>query len=592
MSGATSALAPRRRRGARVIVLVLGLVLIVLVGLATWVCVRAILIKSEVDSLTPLAQEVKSSFEAGDLGRVDELIPDFAEHAATAASLSGDPVWAAAEAVPVVGANLRAVRIVASQLDAISARLPALTGLVRDLSASDDNGQLLPLAGLRDASGSIDELNRAMQDAAERLDGVDTSALISPISRGVEEVREFVDVAAPALDAASRATEVLPAILGLDRERTILVMLQNPAELRTGGGITGTFAEVKANDGRLSLVGQAQSREFAPHTSSIVDLPADVTTVYSDVVGRFVQNASAPADFALTAEIATAWWQERTGTTPDTIVSVDPYVLGALLSATGPVDLPNGTQLTADNLEDTLLVQPYLTLSSDEQTELYQAAVDAVFSRLSSGGIDVMKLATALQTPIEQGRISVWNADPTENDVIGASLAGPRARQDAAGDGAFAVYFNDATGAKMARFLDIDIDAAVSGCTEQGLAEVVVTVDMASTAPADVETWPISVTGGGLFGVGAGDIGTNVSVEGPRGSFAGEVIVKGETYPAATAMSDGRATSAARVNLSPGEENRLEFHFFLPQEQARQLAIVHTPLMGPSSVTVSEGACA
>ena len=67
--------------------------------------------------------------------------------------------------------------------------------------------------------------------------------------------------------------------------------------------------------------------------------------------------------------------------------------------------------------------------------------------------------------------------------------------------------------------------------------------------------------------------------------------MKGETYPAATAIDDERAGSTARVNLSPGEVNVLEFHFLIDRKEADALAVVHTPLMNPTDIRI-DGECA
>ena len=584
------AVANRPRWGRRVLIAAL-IVLGLLVAAAAWIGVRGVLAKGEFDDLVPLAGDVRNAASTGDLARIEALAPALREHAASAAALTGDPIWAAAEVIPVIGANLAAVRITASELSAIADVLPDLTAAGAGLAAPADGALISPTA-LAAAEAPLRAADDVIQDAAASLAGIDTASLIPQVADGVNELRDVVTLIAPATGAVTNAAAVLPSMLGGDGERSILVMIQNSAELRTGGGITGSFAELRAIDGRLELVRQVDSSAFAARTQPIIPLADSVTTLYSDVVGRFVQNVSMTTDFATTAEMASAWWSELTGTTPDTVISVDPFVLRALVSAVGPVDLPGGGQLTSDNLIDTLLVQPYRTMSSDEQSVLFSAATQSVFDRLSSGGVDPLVLATALAEPAAEGRISVWNAAADENAILSTSVfGGSDARQADAGAGAFGIYFNDATGAKMAEFLDISMTLTAGQCRTDGFADVAVSLTMASTAPADVASWPISVTGGGLFGVGAGDIGTNITVVGPEGSFAGEVIVKDEPYAAPTAVDDGRPASAARVNLSPAEVNTLVFHFLVPEDRVGQLALVHTPLMNAPQIQIVPTAC-
>lgn len=564
---------------------------VLIVLCAAWLGWRVWTVKSEMEALVPLAEQARSAIDSSDPALLASAAEEISGGAQRASSAAGDPVWRAAEFVPVIGPNLAAVRVTADELGQIAAAAPGLLAVTESL-AERAPGALVDPAALGAVAPKIEASARSLAKAEKALHGLDTEVLIAPVAQGVVQVREAVDALAPLAAVAADAAHVLPGALGGDGARSILLMVQNPAELRTGGGISGSFVELRADGGRLALVGQADSSEFPHRSTPLIEVPPATAALYGDGVARYVQNASMTPDFAFSGELASTWWAGLTGRTPDMVVAVDPYVLQALLTTTGPVALPSGATIDAGNVLDTLLVQPYLTMSSEQQTELFSAAVEAVFARVSDGSIDAMTLVRAVDQPAADGRISVWSAHPDEQEVLGRStVGGPLARQQAAGPGAFAVYFNDATGGKMAGYLDVDIDSRTIGCRPDGLAEVVVSVTMGSHAPADVATLPVSLTGGGLFGVGAGDIGTNVTVSAPDGSFVGAVVVKGEAYAAASAIDHGRAGSTARVNLSPSEVNVLEFHFLIPETDADSLAVVHTPLMNGADVTVG-GGCA
>lgn len=582
----TEKAAPDRRRRLVVVLVVLAAILL---AAAAWVGARALMAKAELEAALPTVESLRSAALEGDVARVEALIPDLAAHAASAASLTGDAVWRGAEVIPVLGSNLSAVRVVSAELDRVSAALPILIDSFHTIAAGDSSS-LVDIVSLSASAGPLRSAADSLSTAEEQLAALDTSGLFGPVEDGVHKMRDATSILAPAVAAAADIARTLPPTLGAEGERTVLVMLQNTAELRTGGGITGTFAEIRAENGRVTLVRHADSTSFAARTEAVAPLPDSTTALYSDVVGRFVQNASMSSDFATTAQLASAWWEDLTGRTPDTVVSVDPFVLQALVSVVGPVELAGEVTLDADNLIDDLLVNPYRTLDSQQQSALFASAIESVFGSIANGGLDPLALVQALAGPVSEGRISVWSAHPDEDDVFRAgALGGPAARQDLAGPGAFAVYFNDATGAKLAAYLDVDLSATVVGCRDDGMAEVAVTVIVGSTAPPDVGSWPISMTGGGLFGVGAGDIGTNIAVSAPHGAFLGGVLVKGEPYAAATATDGGHPSASARVNLSPGEVNTLEYRFIVPASDADTLELLHTPLMAEPSVEVESG---
>ena len=56
-------------------------------------------------------------------------------------------------------------------------------------------------------------------------------------------------------------------------------------------------------------------------------MPSSVTTLFDDTIARYVMNISSPADFQVSAKLASEWWAMRTGHRPDTIVSMDVDVL-------------------------------------------------------------------------------------------------------------------------------------------------------------------------------------------------------------------------------------------------------------------------
>lgn len=578
--------APNRRR--LLVTVIVALAAVIVLG-AAWVGTRALLAKSELEAAAPLVEDIRTSALEGDLDEVSSRIRAVEKHASAAASLTDDPVWRIAESLPWVGSNLAAVRVVSSELDRVASTLPPLVASLSAIADGDPDA-VIDVEALAASASPLREAADSSATAAERLASLDTSSVLPPIAEGAERMRQATAVLAPAIASAADVATTLPPTLGSDGARTILVTLQNTAELRTGGGITGTFIELRAEEGRLTLVRQADSSAFDSRPSSIAPLPESITTVYSDGVGRFVQNASMAPDFGTTAELASAWWQELTGSVADTVVSVDPFVLEALVRVVGPVSLAGGGELAADDLIQTLLVDSYRQLDRDQQSALFATAVDAVFSRVSDGGLDPLGLIRALSEPVSQGRISAWSAHEDENDVFRAGqLGGPVARHDLAGAGAFAVYFNDATGGKLTPYLDIALSASTVDCRNDGFVDVAVTVDASSTAPPDLGGMPFSVTGGGHFGVRPGDIAVNIAVSAPAGAFVGAVTVAGETYPAPAATVDGHPSSAARVDLAPGETKELEYRFTVTAEDAAHLQLLHTPLMGEPEISVGSG---
>lgn len=546
-----------------------GAALVLMAVAYVWMGVRVGTALGHLESARDAAERTAAAASADDRAGIADGARDLAIELASAQAATEDPIWSVAAQAPVIGGDLSAVQVLAQALGpAASATQPLLDALGGGaLDAATTSESLAPLA---------DRTARA-HDA---LTAIDTSTLLPPVADAVERTRTLLGQALPALRTAAALAPLGAAVEG-DGPTRILVMLQNNAELRTGGGITGAYLQITAAGGAYTLDGQASSSDFAPRMTPILPVPDALSTLYGDVVARFAQNASIPADFATTAQLASAWWQSRGGAAPDLVVSVDPVVLVAALRITGPVTLADGSALTADDAIERLLVEPYYTLDSNGQTALMQDAAARVFAQLTAGQTDPLAWAAALADPVAAGRISAWSPDPVvEATFAGGELGGPAARLAAAGPDAYGLWLNDGTGGKMGGFLDIGMELQTAQCRADGRADVLVRLVMTSTAPQDAgEVLPGDVTGRGMFGTGAGDIGTSVAVAAPPGTFLSSVTKAGSPARVAQAIEGDRPVTLLRVNLSPGERNVVEFRYVSAQPGQVSPSLVHTPLL-------------
>jgi hypothetical protein len=556
---------------------------------AAYVGLRAVQAREDLAAAAAAADTAAAALELGDLDAASDALAVMTARA-SAVDIGGDPLWRAAEVVPGVGPNLTAARVSASGLSRLGrdVAMPLLE-VSRDLQGADP----MQLVGV--LSGAADTLRRADEvraDVEGELSELDRDTLIGPVATGLTAIEDVVASAQSVTSGAAQAATLLPQILGADGPRTVLLMVQNTAELRTGGGITGTFVQLDADGGRLTLAGIRDSTSFAPAAEPLLPLRAGEARSFGDGIGRFVQDASMTADFTLSARLASEWWSAATGVVPDAVVSVDPVVMAAVLRATGPVDMPGEAPLGADDVVPRLLVQPYLTLTPEEQGTRFAAAATAVFTALVDRA-DPLALATALRGPIDEGRISVWSAHPEEQAAIAHTvLAGPLARQRAAGDDAFAVYFNDATGGKLTPYLEVGMGIAAGSCRADARPEVVVSVELGSGVPADaVATLPASVTGGGIWGAAVGDIAPTVTVVAPPGWYLGGVHLDGELVPAVAVSDDGQPAVTRRTDLAPGRTRTLSFHFVAPDADRVDPEMLHTPLLAPPSELPAPEVC-
>ena len=381
---------PHAPREIRLRWLILGAcgALVVLLAALCWVGVRALLAERELKAVAPLAQQLRTQLDEQDTAALRTTSGDVGGHAARAATLTGDPIWRATELLPALGPNLTAARVASAQLDALANQvLSPLLSVASSLGSGGSSGGPLDLPAIQKAAPALATAERAAQGARSQLQSVSLAGVIPALADGVVQLRTITGQIEPTVTSIAGFARLAPSLLGSDGPRTILVVLQNNAELRTAGGISGEFALLTADKGRLTLDTVSSDAGFPIRDTPIAPVPASTTTLYGDVVGRFVQNTTMPADFSLTAKLATAWWTTYKKVTPDAVLAIDPGVLQAVLTVIGPVSLPGGVELTAENMWRTLLVEPYLTLDGAQQDELRYGSTRSVrhmFSAVSS----------------------------------------------------------------------------------------------------------------------------------------------------------------------------------------------------------------
>jgi len=551
------------------------------------------------DALQSAATEIRLVQASASLSALDQLgdvIDSVSEKSDQAAALTSDPLWRAAEVLPVAGANLSAFRETAAAVDAIiSDALPPLIEVASTLDSDSLTLRdgVLPIEELRSAQPSISSAQGIVAEVNGNLNQVAITDVLPQIGEAVAQVRTLAGEADRLLTGLDVAARLLPPMLGADGQRDYLVLFQNNAELRAGGGIPGATSVISADAGGVGLVEQSSSADFRGATPEpVLPLTEQENSVFSDILGRFIQNATLTPDFARSGELAQARWTQLTGQEVDGVAAIDPVALSYLLGATGPVTLPDGSELTSENAVDTLLRGVYARFADQPQLQdaYFAAAAAAVFERVSSFDGDAGAMLDALARGVEERRILVWSANEEEQALLDTTpLAGqlPKTTEDVS---AFGVYFNDATGAKMDYYVDALIGGDSRSCRQDGRPEFTVGFGLTSSAPDDAaQTLTDYVTGGGIFGVEPGRIRTEALIYVPTGAVITGGRVNGEDVTFNVQEHEGRLVAKFVVELAPGESQSVQIDVLGDLGQNEDLKIEHTPMVRETQVQLSAG---
>ena len=186
---------------------------------------------------------------------------------------------------------------------------------------------------------------------------IDRSAVVQPVGDAVLTLWRKLDQAADVTEPGARVARLLPPMLGADGPRTYLVAFQNPAEPRATGGIFGSFAVVRADQGKISIIDQgAASRTLGPFDPPVAELTGERPDLYGPELAQYPQDVNFTPDFPTAARLFAEMYRLRTGTTVDGVLAIDPVALSYMLEGAPPIDVGDGVSITADNLVSTSAV--------------------------------------------------------------------------------------------------------------------------------------------------------------------------------------------------------------------------------------------
>lgn len=546
----------------------LAAVAVVLLGLAGWLGSRALIVKDALES----SQAVLADVQAG--GDVSDGVRTIAARADTAAAASNDPLWRLAEAVPVVGDNLRGVRLASESLQLLTSRLavPVLDALGKD-GATPMLGRIVP----------------AMQAAAQRtaelqagLQALDSAALVDPVRAGVDQVKGVLDTAAPLLDLA-------PGLLGADGERQYLLVAQSNAETLPLGGSAASQSLIRVSpDGQIAIVAQADSGQFKRGAPD-VELDQSAIDLYGPALTIHFNNAPGRPDFPTAAHLMTAFWARDIGDDRiDGVISVDPLALSRILVATGPVTVPGWGEITAENVVPVVLSEIYALPDQEVADEIFKVLAAKVFERVAGGSFDLATMAAAVRDSIDTGSILFWSADERVQERVAAMRVGGVLPTGNREQTVIGVYFRDGSlGSKIDYHVKTaaDVTARCDAGVTTFRVEATVHLDITKAAEARLPEY--------VRGRGKGHYRTQVFVYGPPGTKVTDVEYDKPTWKWKPSDSEdlGRPVPSFMTHQDPGDSVTVAMEFQGDAADFGPVAVRTTPMVHPTEVAIQDGRC-
>lgn len=212
------------------------------------------------------------------------------------------------------------------------------------VSKSGTSTLVSDLASTKATLATIDADSNALSGAAAQL------GTASPLGGG-----SYLALTTQVEGAESFLNAFVPWLSDASTTHHILVLFQNPSEMRPGGGFLGSYADVSIQGGAITNVAVHDIADvdatFAPKVVPPVPLQLEETAFRPADANWFM-------DFPTSASETISMFQESglyaggdgtPSTTFDGVVAVTPQVMEDLLSVTGPITV-GSTTFTSSNL--------------------------------------------------------------------------------------------------------------------------------------------------------------------------------------------------------------------------------------------------
>lgn len=489
-----------------------------------------------------------------------------------------------ARMVPLVAQNLRALETATSH-GATVANYAASVANSADIERMRMAGGGMDLSLLRQARGSLEELESSVIQAQAAVVAADSPWLVTPVSAKLARLLTELDRAKDTTARATLGATAMPLLLGEEGPRRYLVLFANPSEARELGGIVASYLELEAVDGRLRVSGSGSAGELNRRPPSTLQDPSayPVRFIQNDPE-RFATNWAGMVDLPSVSPAVAELYATRGGRPIDGVLYLDPHAVGGLLSLTGPVDVPQlPYALASDNVVDFLLSGQYRLFDDhDARRELLTDIASAAFDRLLSRPLPGPQALEAAFGPLVRGgHLQMESLDPRPRAFLEAvHLRRPFPTYDGA-DVLAVVHANGAAN-KLDTYLRRSLDYETRIDAETGRLSARATVTLRNEAPRELPEYVLGVPVGGVPGTNL----VQLSIYTPHALE--EVRVDGQPVPFEAQVELGYSRYLLFASVPPGGSVDVSYDLSgrIDVVQGYRLTVVRQPTVHPDEVAL------
>lgn len=576
-----------RGRTAGIVVGVILAVLLIVGGTCGFFLYRsAMTVKDSASAIMAQAATLKDSLKNGDEAGLNGSVNIIVSNTDTISQEVSSPLWTAASLVPVVGEDVRSVQTlgtVASDL-VHSALVPITTDLSgTSLSSLLQDGRV-NVDLIKTVSSSLGDALPVIQESIDTIAAL-PEAHIPQLRDVLNQVQGPISEAQGMIGQVKPILDLLPQMLGADGQtRTYLIIAQNNAELRSTGGLPGSWGTITVSDGVISMGGDFQTilhGEGFNVSATEEEIQYVCASIHTDPA-----QVNFTPDFTRVGALSKEYWEKAGYGSVDGVIAIDPVFLQRLLALTGGFSAPDGGTVDGTNAAKVLLSDTYWKFGNDG------AAQDAYFSSVASlafenvmnnlGNAGMTDLMDVIEQSGDDGRLLVWMANTDEQALMDEMGLSGRLGNDPTTP-ELGVYINDDTISKISWYTaaQTQIGGGVKNADGTTTYDVVTTltntIDEATAAVA-----PEYISGGNSNKRDVSDMLDYVYFYAPAGGTISNFSISEGGLVGDIAPVDhpiyGLQVINAHVHARAGETVTFTYQVTVSAEASEPLALRTTPL--------------
>jgi uncharacterized protein DUF4012 len=514
--------------------------------------------KSSLEEARSDAQQAKEALSKADVGEATKWSDAAQSHAERAQDATHSLPWNIAAVVPWLGSPFKSGQQISDVVSGLAADVLKPSVDVADALSPDrllgDNGRV-DIQLLRDNAPKLDEISAAAAKLNAQATAITDPAYLSAIGDARSALQTQTSDLTGLLENTALAGRLAPPMMGAAGPRSYFMAFQTNAEARGTGGLMGGYGILRFDNGTATVETLGRNsqldKQFTP-----LDLGAEFEKQYGfDHPTTDFRNSNTSSHFPYAAQIWQSMWEQQSGQKVDGAIALDPVALSYILGAVGSVTMPDGEEITKDNVVELTESTSYIRFAEDNDArkQYLQDVASAVVRKMTGHLESPRALLDALGKAVSEGRISVWSASPDEQKLLEETPLAHIVPQDAAPYAS--VIVNNLGGNKLDYYLKREIEYSAGACDSE-TRKSAITVRLTNNIPdAPLPDYVAGSSGfPGEVDLPPGTNATSVTLVATKGATLTGAFVNGLKVPSVFGgMERGHPTFEVQLGLQRGQ---------------------------------------